>query len=66
MVESKRVAPEQNPNHLLWPHKIASNLKAFIARTFHYLDNKRLRRYFDVFAYRFNRRNFQFEFFLNF
>jgi transposase-like protein/predicted RNA-binding Zn-ribbon protein involved in translation (DUF1610 family) len=51
--------PEENPEHLLWLHKIISNLKAFIAGTFHGLDKKHLQRYFDEFAWRFNRRKFQ-------
>ena len=47
---------EANPNHLLWLHKVISNLKAFITGTYHGLDKKHLQRYFDEFAYRFNRR----------
>ena len=50
--------PKANPGHLLWLHKIVSNLKAFIAGTFHGLDKKHIQRYFDEFAYRFNRRRF--------
>jgi transposase-like protein/ribosomal protein L37AE/L43A len=46
------------PEHLLWLHKVISNLKAFIAGTFHGLDKKHLQRYFDEFAYRFNRRKY--------
>ena len=46
-----------------WLHKIVSNLKAFITGTFHDLDRKHLQRYFDEFAYRFNRRKFQSELF---
>ena len=55
---SKNFDPEASPGHLLWLHKTASNLKAFIAGTFHGLDKKHLQRYFDEFAYRFNRRRF--------
>jgi transposase-like protein len=55
---SKNFDPEANPGHLLWLHKTVSNLKAFIAGTFHGLDKKHLQRYFDEFAYRFNRRRF--------
>lgn len=57
-VVSKKFDPERDPDHLLWLHKIVSNLKAFIAGTFHGLDRKHLQRYFDEFAYRFNRRKF--------
>jgi transposase-like protein len=56
---AKRFDPSGNPDHLLWLHKILSNLKAFIAGTFHGLDKKHLQRYFDEFAYRFNRRKYQ-------
>jgi transposase-like protein/ribosomal protein L37AE/L43A len=56
---SKNFDPEREPDHLLWLHKILSNLKAFIAGTFHGLNKKHLQRYFDEFAYRFNRRQFQ-------
>ena len=62
-VVSKKFDPEGDPGHLLWLHKIVSNLKAFIAGTFHGLDRKHLQRYFDEFAYRFNRRKFQSELF---
>ena len=62
-VVSKNFDPERDPDHLLWLHKIVSNLKAFIAGTFHGLDCKHLQRYFDEFAYRFNRRKFQSELF---
>ena len=55
---SKNFDPEANPGDLLWLHKTLSNLKAFIAGTFHGLDKKHLQRYFDEFAYRFNRRRF--------
>ena len=57
-VRSEKFDPEANREHLLWLHKIVSNLKAFIAGTFHGLDKKHLQRYFDEFAYRFNRRRF--------
>lgn len=55
-VRSMNFDPEEAPEHLLWLHKVASNLKAFIVGTFHGLDKKHLQRYFDEFAYRFNRR----------
>jgi transposase-like protein len=58
-VHAKNFDPEKSPDHLLWLHKIVSNLKAFIAGTFHGLDKKHLQRYFDEFAWRFNRRKFQ-------
>ena len=55
---AEKFDPEANSGHLLWLHKTVSNLKAFIAGTFHGLDKKHLQRYFDEFAYRFNRRKF--------
>jgi transposase-like protein/predicted RNA-binding Zn-ribbon protein involved in translation (DUF1610 family) len=58
-VHTENFDPQENPDHLLWLHKIVSNLKAFIAGTFHGLDKKHLQRYFDEFAWRFNRRKFQ-------
>lgn len=60
---SKNFDPVEAPEHLLWLHKVISNLKAFIAGTFHGLDRKHLQSYFDEFAYRFNRRKFQPELF---
>ena len=57
-VHAENFDPNGNPEHLLWLHKIVSNLKAFIAGTYHGLDKKHLQRYFDEFAYRFNRRRY--------
>jgi transposase-like protein len=56
--EGKKFDPKNNPEHLHWLHIIISNLKAFIAGTYHGLDKKHLQRYFDEFCYRFNRRCF--------
>ena len=56
---SENFDSQADSGHLLWLHKTVSNLKAFIAGTFHGLDKKHLQRYFDEFAYRFNRRKFQ-------
>ncbi|HAG10459.1 MAG TPA: IS1595 family transposase [Desulfotomaculum sp.] len=39
-----------------WIHTIISNAKAFIAGTFHGLDNRHLQSYLNEFCYRFNRR----------
>ena len=55
---------DADSGHLLWLHKTVSNLKAFISGTFHGLDKKHLQRYFDEFAYRFNRRKFQDQLFI--
>jgi transposase-like protein/predicted RNA-binding Zn-ribbon protein involved in translation (DUF1610 family) len=55
---------DKNPEHLLWLHKAISNLKAFIAGTYHGLDKKHLQRYFNEFAYRFNRRKHHSELFM--
>jgi transposase-like protein len=56
--EGEKFDPQNNPEHLHWLHVIISNLKAFIAGTYHGLDKKHLQRYFDEFCYRFNRRRF--------
>jgi transposase-like protein len=56
--EGKKFDPENDPEHLHWLHVIISNLKTFIAGTYHGLDKKHLQRYFDEFCYRFNRRRF--------
>jgi len=53
-----------NPDHLLWLHKVISNVKAFIAGTYHGLDKKHLQNYFDEFTYRFNRRKWPQELFM--
>lgn len=50
--------PVNNPKHLHWLHVIISNLKSFIAGTYHGLDKKHLQSYFDEFCWRFNRRKF--------
>jgi hypothetical protein len=41
-VNSKNFDPQDSPDHLLWPHKVISNIKAFIAGTYHGLDKKHL------------------------
>jgi hypothetical protein len=56
-VNSKNFDPIDSPDHLLWLHKIISNMKAFITGTYHGLDKKHLQGYFDEFTYRFNRRH---------
>jgi transposase-like protein len=56
--QSEVFDPEKRPEHLRWLHVIVSNLKAFIAGTYHGLDKKHLQRYFNEFCYRFNRRRF--------
>jgi transposase-like protein len=63
-VQSKKFDPENSPDHLLWLHKVVSNLKAFITGTFHGLDKKHLQRYFDEFTYRFNRRKHRSQLFM--
>ena len=50
--------PKNHPEHLRWLHVIVSNLKAFIAGTYHGLEKKHLQRYCNEFCYRFNRRRF--------
>jgi transposase-like protein len=54
---------KENPDHLNWLHTIVSNVKAFIAGTFHGLESKHLQAYLDEFCYRFNRRKFNGQFF---
>ncbi|MFA7468749.1 MAG: transposase, partial [Desulfotomaculaceae bacterium] len=44
-------------------HTVVSNVKAFIAGTFHGLDAKHLQAYLNEFCYRFNRRRFKGELF---
>ncbi|GHV58204.1 DDE transposase [Synergistales bacterium] len=63
-VQAEKFDPKGNPGHLLWLHKIISNLKAFIAGTYHGLDKKHLQRYLDEFTYRFNRRKYQSQLFM--
>ena len=50
--------PKNNPEHLHFLHIIISNLKAFIAGTYHGLDKKHLQHYFNEYCWRFNRRRF--------
>lgn len=57
--ESKKFNPKENPDHLKWLHTIVSNAKAFIAGTFHGIDEKHLQAYLNEFCYRFNRRRFK-------
>jgi transposase-like protein len=63
-VKSKNFDPQNSPDHLLWLHKIISNMKAFITGTYHGLDKKHLQRYFDEFTYRFNRRHMHSQLFM--
>lgn len=58
VLEAKVFNPENDENHLKWLHTIISNAKAFIAGTYHGLDQKHLQCYLDEFCYRFNRRFF--------
>ncbi|MBZ4655737.1 MAG: hypothetical protein JG759_285 [Thermoanaerobacter sp.] len=62
-LEAKVFNPKENEEHLKWLHTIVSNAKAFVAGTFHGLDQKHLQRYLDEFCYRFNRRFFESELF---
>lgn len=61
--EAKEFNPKENPDHLKWLHTVVSNVKAFIAGTFHGLDTKHLQAYLNEFCYRFNRRRFKGELF---
>lgn len=56
--QGEKFDPVNNPRHLHWLHVIISNLKSFIAGTYHGLDKKHLQSYFDEFCWRFNRRKF--------
>ena len=62
-LEAKVFNPKNDENHLKWLHTIVSNAKAFIAGTYHGLDQKHMQRYLDEFCYRFNRRFFVSELF---
>jgi predicted RNA-binding Zn-ribbon protein involved in translation (DUF1610 family)/transposase-like protein len=64
VVRSKNFDPQDSPDHLLWLHKIISNMKAFISGTYHGLDKKHIQRYFDEFTYRFNRRHMHSQLFM--
>lgn len=55
--------PTNNPDHMRWVHKAISNAKAFIAGTYHGIKGKHLQAYLDEYDYRYNRRNFQGEWF---
>jgi len=48
-----------NPDHLKWLHTIVSNAKAFIAGTYHGLDEKHIQSYLNEFCFRTNRRHFK-------
>ena len=61
--EAKEFNHKDNPDHLKWLHTVVSNVKAFIAGTFHGLDAKHLQAYLNEFCYRFNRRRFKGELF---
>jgi transposase-like protein len=56
---AKTFDSKKQPEHLHWTHIIISNVKAFIAGTFHGLDSKHLQRYLNEFCYRLNRRWFE-------
>jgi transposase-like protein len=62
-LEAKVFNSKNDENHLKWLHTIVSNAKAFIAGTFHGLDDKHLQKYLDEFCFRFNRRFFEKELF---
>lgn len=48
---------KRNPEHLKWLHTLISNVKSFIAGTYHGLDDIHLQAFLDEFCYRFNRRH---------
>ena len=55
--------PINNPDHMKWLHRAISNAKAFILGTYHGIKGKHLQAYLDEYCYRYNRRNFQGEWF---
>jgi len=55
-VEAKNYDPKNTSERLKWLHIIISNLKAFIAGTYHGLSDTHLQAFLDEFCYRFNRR----------
>jgi len=57
--QPKKVDSENAPEHLKWLHIIISNMKAFIAGTYHGLDSRHLQAFVDEFCFRFNRRSWQ-------
>ncbi|MEW6082266.1 MAG: IS1595 family transposase [Bacillota bacterium] len=52
----RHVGSSQAQEHLHWVHTIVSNLKAFVAGTYHGLSEDHLAAYLAEFCYRFNRR----------
>jgi len=55
-VEAKNYNPKNACERLKWLHIIISNVKAFIAGTYHGLSDSHLQAFLDEFCYRFNRR----------
>lgn len=55
----KKFDIKEHPDHLHWLHTVVSNVKAYIAGTFHGSDPKHLQAYLNEFCYRFNRRKFK-------
>jgi transposase-like protein len=55
----RKVDPKNAPEHLKWLHIIVSNMKAFVAGTYHGLNVKYFQAYLDEFCFRFNRRRWQ-------
>ena len=55
-LDAKIFNPKDSPEHLKWIHILISNAKAFIAGTYHGLDDVHLQAFLDEFCYRFNRR----------
>ena len=47
---------DKDSGALRWVHILISNVKSFLLGTYHGLGKKHLQRYFDEFAFRFNRR----------
>ena len=55
--------PVHNSDHMKWLHRAVSNAKELILGTYHGIKGKHLQAYLDEYSYRYNRRNFQGEWF---
>ena len=55
--------PVHNSDHMKWLHRAVSNAKELILGTYHGIKGKHLQAYLDEYCYRYNRRNFQGEWF---
>lgn len=55
--------PVNNPDRMKWLHRAVSSAKAFMLVTYYRIKGKHIQAYLDEYSYRYNRRNFQGEWF---